>query len=301
MTADLMNPIFHDEAKARIHFETIRWPNGPVCSHCGSVNTATLVNGKSHRVGMYQCNACREPFTVTTGSVMESSHLPLTKWALAFHLMAASKKGISAHQLHRMLGITYKSAWFMAHRIREAMKDSNPESMGGSGKTVEVDETYIGQKVEFRGQSRKQGGGDKRMVVTLVERGGRSRSVHVEEMREVMKTVRDNLDRASTLMTDEAHHYRGVGREFERHETVMHSGKEYVRGGLWHTNTVEGFFSIFKRGMRGVYQHCGDRHLHRYLTEFDFRYSNRIALGVDDVMRTVRAIKGAEGKRLTYR
>ncbi|MDB5407748.1 MAG: putative transposase [Rhodospirillales bacterium] len=301
MTADLTNPIFQDEIKARAHFEAIRWPNGPVCSHCGTINAATLVKGKSHRPGMYQCNACREPFTVTTGSVMESSHIPLHKWALAFHLMAASKKGISAHQLHRMLGITYKSAWFMAHRIREAMSDSSGGQLGGAGEIVEVDETYLGQAVENRGQRSKQGGGDKRMVVTLVERNGRARSIHADRMKrdQVARIVRDNLDRKSAMMTDEARLYWKVGREFARHEMVKHAGKEFVRGDAY-TNTVEGFFSIFKRGMRGIYQHCGDRHLHRYLAEFDFRYSNRIKLGVDDVERTMRAIKGAEGKRLTY-
>jgi transposase-like protein len=307
MTADLTNPIFQNETEARKHFETIRWPNGPVCSQCGAVSEhVTKLEGKSHRPGLYQCNACRETFTVTTGSVMESSHIPLHKWALAFHLMASSKKGIAAHQLHRMLGITYKSAWFMAHRIREAMSDKGSGPLGGDGKTVEVDETYHGPSGDvFRnkeGWSKKRGTGDKRMVVTLVERGGRARSIHGDKLNknEVANIVRENLDRASAMMTDEARMYRGIGREFAKHETVMHAGKEYVRGDA-HTNTVEGFFSIFKRGMVGVYQHCGDRHLQRYLNEFDFRYSNRVALGVDDVLRTMRAIKGAEGKRLTYR
>lgn len=301
MTADLTNPIFQDEIKARAHFEVIRWPNGPVCSHCGVIDAATLVKGKSHRPGMYQCNACRQPFTVTTGSVMESSHIPLHKWALAFHLMAATKKGISTHQLHRMLGITYKSAWFMAHRMREAMSDSRGGQLGGTGEIVEVDETYLGQAEESQGQPSKQGGGDKRMVATLVQRNGRARSIHADQMKrnEVARIVRDNLDRKSAMMTDEARLYWKAGREFSRHEVVKHAGKEYVRGDAY-TNTVEGFFSIFKRGMCGIYQYCGDRHLNRHLAEFDFRHSNRVKLGVNDVTRTMRAIKGAEGKRLTY-
>jgi transposase-like protein len=307
---DLTAPIFNDEDAARAHFEAIRWPNGPVCPHCGVENEATLVKGKSHRPGMYQCNACREPFTVKVGSVMESSHIPMHKWALGFHLMAASKKGMSAQQLHRMLGITYKSAWFMAHRIREAMADTDPAPLGGKDVTVEVDETYINRPskvpqrfVNGRGWVGVSGtGGDKMKVVTLVERGGRARSIKVESLTaaNIMKIVTENASKESGLMTDEARFYPKIGREFASHSTVPQGKGEYVRG-LAHTNTVEGFFSIFKRGMRGVYQHCGDRHLHRYLAEFDFRYSNRIALGVDDVMRAERAIRAAADKRLTYK
>lgn len=311
---ELTNPIFHDENAARAHFEAIRWPNGPVCPHCGAVECATLVKGKSHRPGMYQCNACRSPFSVKVGTVMESSHLPLTKWALGFHLYAASKKGLSAHQLHRMLGVTYKTAWFMAHRIREAMSDDGTSGpIGGEGRTIEVDETYI-----KRGRDKKNapparfvtgkgwtGGNpsmsDKAKVITLVERGGRARSIKIEHltMVEVAKVVRQHASTASHLMTDEARYYPAIGKEFASHGSTVHSAGEYVRGHI-HTNTVEGYFSIFKRGMRGVYQHCGDRHLHRYLAEFDFRYSNRVALGVNDVQRAILAIKAADGKRLTY-
>jgi transposase-like protein len=304
---DLTDALYHDENVARTHFERIRWPDGPTCPHCGVVNEATLVQGKSHRPGMYQCNACKEPFTVTVGTVMESSHIPLCKWALAFHLYAASKKGFSAHQLHRMLGITYKSAWFMAHRIREAMKDSDPTPIGGEGKSIEVDETYIGKKPDVFENGKgwrkpKRGGADMHRVVTLVERGGRARSIKVDNMftsGKVYELLAKNADLRSALNTDELPAYKEVGKEFAEHGRVHHRKKEYVRGDV-HTNTVEGFFSIFKRGMRGVYQHCGDRHLARYLAEFDFRYSNRIALEIDDVMRTEMLIRAAEGKRLTY-
>jgi transposase-like protein len=302
MTADLTNPIFHDETKARAHFEAIRWPNGPACTHCGATEEhVTRMEGGKHRPGLFQCNACRGTFTVTTGSVMESSHLPLHKWALAFHLMAASKKGVSAHQLHRMLGITYKSAWFLAHRIREAMQPAASEPpMGGAGEVIEADETYYGTK---KGEPRtnKRGYTHKHTIMGLVERGGRARMMHVDKV--TMKNVRQVLakaDPASDLFTDEGPWYITPGKDFAAHMHVNHRSGEYVRGGI-HTNTIEGYFSIFKRGMVGVYQHCGDRHLHRYLTEFDFRYSNRVALGVNDVLRTMRAIKGAEGRRLTYK
>jgi transposase-like protein len=296
---NLTDPIYTDADKAREHFEAIRWSEGPICSHCGTVNQATLVKGKSHRAGMYQCNACRQPFTVTTGTVMESSKIPLNKWALAFHLMAASKKGISAHQLHRMLGVTYKSAWFLAHRVREAMGDNAPEPMGEGGGTVEIDETYIGRR---KGEKKRRGGAKHKMaVVSLVERGGKARSFRIVDFDG--KTLSDILDknvsREAHLRTDDFPMYRGYGYAFASHETVNHSEEEYVRGDA-HTNTIEGYFSVFKRGMKGVYQHCGEQHLQRYLNEFDFRYSNRVALGVDDLMRTMRAIKGAQGKRLTY-
>jgi transposase-like protein len=307
MSIDLTNPMFTNEDSARAYFEAIRWPNGPVCSHCGVVNEATLVKGKSHRPGMYQCNACREPFTVTIGSVMESSHVPLHKWALAFRLMASSKKGVSAHQLMRSLGLgSYRTAWFMAHRVREAMADRDPEPLGGKGKTVEIDETFIGKPdqhfVNGKGWQGKRGTATKRKVLTMVERGGRSVSVKVEDLTQAtLKTVIGKhvvLD--STLNTDEAQHYKALGKNFADHEAVNHGNEEYARGETT-TNTVEGFFGIFKRGMVGVYHQCGEGHLQAYLNEFDFRYSNRIKLGVDDTERTRRAIKGAEGKRLTYR
>jgi transposase-like protein len=309
MSTNLTDPIFHNENAARGHFEAIRWPNGPVCPHCGVTEQTTLVKGKSHRPGMYQCNACREPFTVTIGSVMESSHLPLTKWALGFHLMAASKKGVSAHQLMRMLGIgSYRTAWFMAHRIREAMADIDPTPLGGEGKTVEADETYFGgkkQRVVSKKTGKlvgKQGPGGKAKVVALVERGGKARSFMVDHVNAptISKILLENASTKSALMTDEAGVYPSIGLHFASHEAVMHSADEYVRGNA-HTNTIEGFFPIFKRGMKGIYQHCGEQHLHRYLAEFDFRYSNRAKLGVDDTERAYRAIKGAAGKRLTYK
>jgi transposase-like protein len=307
MSIDLTNPMFTNEDAARAYFEGVRWPNGPVCPHCGVVNEATLVKGKSHRPGMYQCNACREPFTVTIGSVMESSHVPLHKWALAFRLMASSKKGVSAHQLMRNLGLgSYRTAWFMAHRVREAMADRDPEPLGGKGKTVEIDETFIGKPdqvfVNGKGWQGKRGTATKRKVLTMVERGGRSVSVKVEDLTQAtLKTVIGKhvvLD--SILNTDEAQHYKALGKNFADHQAVNHGNEEYARGETT-TNTVEGFFGIFKRGMVGVYHHCGEAHLQAYLNEFDFRYSNRIRLGVDDTERTRRAIKGAEGKRLTYR
>lgn len=303
---NLTNPIFTDADKARAHLEAIRWPEGPVCAHCGTVNQATLMKGKTTRKGLYQCNACREPFSVTMGTVMERSHIPLNKWVAGFELMAASKKGISAHQLHRMLAISYKAAWFMEHRIRESMRELDPPPLGGKDKVVEVDETFIGPAdsvfVNGKGWQKLRGTTTKRKVISLVERGGRARSVHVKELDAltIRKTLGENVVLDSRLHTDEAHHYRKPGEKFAKHERVNHSKGEYARGDVT-TNTVEGFFSIFKRGMTGVYQHCSEGHLQRYLDEFDFRYSNRAALGVDDKEHAVRAIKGAVGKRLMYR
>jgi transposase-like protein len=308
MAFDLTDPIFNNEDAARAYFESIRWPDGkPVCPHCGVIGQATLVHGKSHRPGMYQCNACHEPFTVTVGSVMESSHIPLHKWALAFRLMASSKKGVSAHQLMRMLGLgSYRTAWFMAHRVREAMADRDPEPLGGKGKTVEIDETFIGKPedtfVSGKGWQGKRGTATKRKVLTMVERGGRSVSVKVEDLTQA--TLKEVIGRTvvldSTLNTDEADHYKALGKNFADHQAVNHSAGEYARGETT-TNTVEGFFGIFKRGMVGVYQHCGEHHLQAYLNEFDFRYSNRSALGIEDTERARRAVKGAAGKRLTYK
>jgi transposase-like protein len=314
MTFDLTDPIFADEDKAREHFEAIRWPDGPVCPHCGSVEKITLMAGKTTRAGLYQCNACREPFTVKMGTVMEASHIPYRKWALGFHLMAASKKGVSAHQLHRMLGVTYKTAWFMTHRIREAMAPHGDVfgPVGGEGKIIEIDETFIGKKDDAvdpwqfsneRGWHQwRRGYSGKIAVVTLVERGGKARSIKAENVTaaELRRIVFAHADTRSDLRTDQARAYRGIGRQFASHESVDHGREEWARGKA-HTNTVEGFFSIFKRGMRGIYQHCGEQHLQRYLAEFDFRYSQRIALGVDDAQRAAKAIKGAAGKRLTYR
>jgi len=308
---DLSAPIFNDEAAARAHLEAIRWPNGPFCPHCGEAENVKRLAGESHRPGLHQCNSCRQHFTVTVGTVMERSHIPLHKWVLGFHLMAASKKGVSAHQLHRMLGVTYKSAWFMAHRIREAMTDPTPSPLGGEGKIVEADETYLGKAenaaaVVKRRYAPTKGGkvgpGGKRPIVALVERGGEVRAFHMPKV--TADNIRDALvrhaSRQSRLHTDESNLYPKVGAEFASHETVRHSAKEYVRGDV-HTNSAEGFFGVLKRGMRGVYQHCGEQHLQRYLNEFAFRYSNRSRLGVEDAERARLAMRGADGKRLLYR
>lgn len=304
---NLFDPIYTDEAKAREHLESIRWPDGPYCPHCGEAEAITKLQGKSTRPGVYKCRSCRKPFSVTVGTVFERSKIPLHKWLLATHLLTSSKKGMSAHQLHRSLGITYKTAWFMAHRIREAMKDDNPGPMGGKGEIIEADETYIGHKsdkYELTPHGWKQTGGvqAKYKVVTLVERGGRARSFKVDSLksRDLRHVLVTNADRKSILMTDEANYYKPAGREFARHYSVNHSKGQYVDGVVT-TNTVEGFFSIFKRGMKGVYQHCGEQHLQRYLTEFDFRYSYRVANGYNDVDRRDVALAGITGKRLTYR
>ncbi|HXP72676.1 MAG TPA: IS1595 family transposase [Stellaceae bacterium] len=309
MDFDLTNPIFQDTERARRYLEHVRWPEGPVCPHCGVVGERiTKVEGKkqSHRPGLYHCNDCGKQFTVTVGTVYEASHIPLHKWLLATHLLTASKKGISAHQLHRMLGITYKSAWFMAHRIREGMRDDRPTPLGGTGKAVEIDEAYIGglEKNKHRNKRKHAGGGGKgkEAVFALVERGGAVRSFHVPTVN--AKTLRpilvEQAKRSSALMSDEAVHSKQLGAEFFTHQSVNHSAGEYVKGNA-HTNTVEGYFSILKRGIYGVYHHVSPAHLKRYLAEFDFRYSHRSAVGVDDRARALKALKGIEGKRLTYR
>jgi transposase-like protein len=310
MATDLTAPIYTNEAEARAHLERLRWPHGPVCPHCGVVDGATRLAGAAHRPGLLECRSCRRQFSVTVGTVFERSHVPLHKWVLATHLMSASKKGMSAHQLHRMLGVTYKTAWFMAHRIREAMTDPNPGPLGGEGKVIEADEAYLG-KVETPVPSASRKGKpylkrdiskQKRPIVALVERGGEVRAMHMPIV--TGDNIRDalvrNADRASRLHTDESRLYPKVGAEFAKHETVQHSTGEYARGDVT-TNTVEGFFGILKRGMRGVYQHCGEQHLPRYLAEFQFRYNNRIRLGIDDNTRARLALLGIEGKRLTYR
>ena len=265
---DITNKIYNDADAAREHLESIQWPDGPHCPHCGNFDgeRITKLEGKSTRPGVYKCNECRKPFSVTVGTVFERSKVPLNKWVLASHLIASSKKGISSHQLHRMLGVTYKTAWFMSHRIREAMKEDVNSSgpIGGEGKTVEADETYIGKRdtpymsPHRRGRPFLKSGGaaQKRTVVSLVERGGKVRSFHVdhatkESVREVL--VR-NVPRQTVLYTDESRLYTQTGKEYQKHDTVNHSKKEYTRGPI-HTNTIEGFFSIFKRGMKGVYQH----------------------------------------------
>lgn len=314
MTTNLLdNPIFTDETAAREWLEARVWPEGPTCPHCGNADAEKVkkLEGKAHRPGLYQCAECREQFTVTVKTVFERSKIPLTKWLAALFLMTASKKGVSAHQVHRMLGVSYKSTWFMMHRLREAMRVGGFEPLGGEGKIVEADETYFGKLDNpMPSKARKgrpyihKGGGPagKRAVVALVERGGSVRTFHpgVADGPSVTAIVRDNIARESRLMTDESRLYIKVGKEFGAHETVTHSHDEYVRGDV-HTNTVENYFSVFKRGMRGVYQHCAEKHLHRYLAEFDFRYNNRAALGVDDVSRANALAAGIVGKRLTYR
>jgi transposase-like protein len=315
-TADLENPIFTDEAAAREHLERVLWPKGPVCPHCGERERLTKLRGKAHRAGLYRCKGCAKQFTVTVGTLYERSHIPLHKWLLATHLMNASKKGVSAHQLHRMLGLSYKSAWFMAHRIRAGMDGAadDPGGLGGEGKTVEADETYFGKTDEPRERNKylppptkggKSGPANKRAVVGLVERGGKVRTFHVATANaETVRTIlRTNASRKSALMTDESKLYVEVGTEYARHGTVNHSAGEYVGFGdpTKHTNTVEGYFSIFKRGMKGIYQHCSEYHLHRYLAEFDFRYNTRTRLGYEDADRALIAVMGITGKRLTYR
>jgi transposase-like protein len=299
MAINLTDPVFTDETKAREHLEAIRWPDGPYCPHCGETQRVYRLNGKSHRVGLLHCNACSGAFTVTTGSVMESSHVPLNKWVLAYRLMASSKKGFSAHQLHRTLGVTYKTAWFMAHRIRESMREINPGPLGGEGKFVEADETFTGGKALNRAYSEPP---PKEAVMALVERGGKVRSYHVPEVTAatLKPIIVDAIAKDTHFRTDESGVYWKVGEEFASHKTVVHSIGEYVRGDA-HTNTIEGYFSIFKRGIYGTYHHVSQTHLKRYLAEFDFRYNERIALGVNDTERAAKAIRGAAGKRLTYR
>jgi transposase-like protein len=298
----LSKPWFHDEAEAFAYLEGLLWPNGPVCPHCGATDRIYPLQGKTHRMGLKKCGHCREQFTVKVGTVLESSHVPVTKWLQAMHLLCCSKKGISSHQLHRLLGVTYKTAWFMSHRIREAMRDGSLGPLGGAGATVEADETFIGRK---QGAEVKRSVTHKHAVLSLVERGGKVRSVRLDGLTKaaVGKIVRENVGRESRLMTDEGRHHHEVGREFAEHARVEHGAGVYVDRDdpSVHTQTVEGFFSIFKRGMKGVYQHCGEKHLHRYLAEFDLRYNNRIGLGIDDASRATQALIGTRGKRLLYR
>ncbi len=317
---NITDPVYQDADLARARLERIQWPNGPVCPHCGNVEQGTIakVEGKkqSHRPGLYYCNACKGQFTVTVGTVFERSKIALNKWVFAADLMAASKKGISAHQLHRMLGVTYKTAWFMAHRLREAMKEDVKSSgpLGGEGKTVEADETYIGRKDDQTPSPQRKGkpylkrkpGNIKRTVVALVERGGSVRSFHVEHATRdtVQEILFRNVDRKSALHTDESRLYTVPGQSFDSHRTVNHSSGEYVRyegEKVVHSNTVENVFSVFKRGMIGTYQHCGEAHLHRYLAEFDFRYNRRAAVKVTDGERASMLLEAIRGKRLTYR
>lgn len=299
-------PYFNDPDEARKHLESLRWPNGPVCPHCGGFERIYPIQAdekKKIRPGLYQCNDCHNQFTVTVGTVFERSKVGLHKWLAACYLMCSSKKGISAKQLERSLGVTYKTAWFMAHRLREAMCDGNPGLLGGGGKTVEVDETFIGRDKTIKPKRQKKGRGyhHKQKVFALVERGGKVRSTHVLAVnsKTLKPVIKDQLDHDSQVDTDEAGQYQTKEPMFQKHDFVSHGIGEYVRGNV-HTNTIENYFSIFKRGMNGVYQHCSKQHLKRYLCEYDFRYNYREKLGFNDIDRTNAALKGIEGKRLTY-
>jgi transposase-like protein len=306
---EISHPSYHDEDAARVQLESIRWPDGPYCPNCGAFDQVVLFAGKSMGSGWYHCKTCRRKFTVRVGSIFHRSHVPLHKWLLGFRLMAGSKKGFSAHQLHRTLGVDYKTAWFMEHRIRECMDDDASGPIGGEGKTVEADETYVTKQ---RGRAHWEFSNtlgwvktrDRRSlaVFALVERGGKARAMPINDASaaSLRSALKRHADTKSALMTDEWAAYRRLGREFAKHGTVNHADEEWTRGEA-HTQSVENFFSVFKRGMKGIYQHCSEEHLPRYLHEFAFRYSNREALGIDDTERTVRAIQGAAGKRLTYR
>lgn len=301
---DITAPRFTDETAARQHLEAIRWPEGPFCPHCGSVN-ATRLEGKKHRAGLIQCNDCREQYTVTVGTLFERSKIPLHKWLLCNHLICSSKKGISAKQIERMLGVTYKTAWFMCHRIREAMKPSDETPpLGGMGKIVEADETFVGGKESNKHKVKRQNYGrgptGKAAVVSLVERGGNVRSFHVANVTgPLLRAVLvEHASRDSVLITDDHSGYISVGKEFRTHASVAHSKGEYVRNRIIHSNTAENFFSIFKRGVIGTYHHLSKAHLARYTAEFDFRYNTRKDT---DFERSDIALKGIEGKRLTYR
>jgi len=304
---NLNAPYFNNEEAARIYLEAQRWPNGPICPHCGCDEHVYPVKAdleKKIRKGLFHCNACKQQFTVTVGTVFERSKIALHKWLAATYLMCSSKKGISAKQIERTLGVTYKTAWFMCHRIREAMRDGNPGKLGGNYKTVEADETYVGGTPRnYPGVGRVSK--EKAKVVALVERGGKARAFHVpainaKTLRPILKA---NIKRESRVVTDEAKHYVGTKRpmtdDFVLTDYVTHSMGEYVRGNVY-TNTVEGYFSIFKRGLNGIYQHCSHQHLKRYLCEYSFRYNFREKLGYDDIARTNEALKGIEGKRITY-
>jgi transposase-like protein len=305
MTAYLNDPIFQDAEAAREWLETRIWPDGPFCGHCGSYSVTPLhgtggAKGTKHRPGCFQCNDCRQQFTVTVGSVAERSKIPLNKWVLAIYLLSASKKGMSSHQLHRMLGISYKSTWFLMHRIREAMREGKlPGGLGGANQVVEVDETYVGGKAA----NRKNHIPPKAIMLSLVERDGKVRSFHVanvtaETLRPIIVT---NINRACYIMTDDAAVYPSIGREFSGHGSVNHSAEEYVRAQFWHTNTVENYFSIFKRWIMGTYHHVSEAHLFRYGAEFDMRYNTRSGLGFTDMERAEKVAAGMAGKRLTYR
>lgn len=304
----------HDEAAAFEHVESILWPNGPVCPHCGEKDRAYTLKGVRskpskknpegvERHGLKKCKCCGKQFTVRKNTIFEESHIPLHKWLQAIHLMVSSKKGISAHQLHRVLEATYKTAWFLGHRIREAMRNDSTVDFGTGGGAVEADDTFIGQDPDHPRKEGARGYQHKMKLVTLVDRTtGRAKNMVVDDVTKatLLPILKDNIAKEATLYTDEAGQYSGMGKVFATHEFVSHGKGEYGRGEI-HTNTVEGYFSIFKRGMKGVYQHCAKKHLHRYAAEFEFRYNNRVANGVDDRERAEIGLRAVRGKRLTYR
>jgi transposase-like protein len=324
MSSHLSAKHFHDEAAAYRWVEARVWPDGRVCPHCGVVDDSGALKGKSTRIGVYKCYSCRKPFTVKVGTIFESSHVKLHVWLQAIHIMASSKKGFSSNQFARVLDVDLKTAWFMSHRIRMAMAPGGKlPPLGGEGKVVEVDETYFGKVANpeattvhgrpfkaKRGSKKAPKGGwgpsNKRPIVALVERGGQARTFHVAvaDAETVHKLVRENVAKESRPHTDASSLYKKVGKEFAAHEAVEHSMGEYVRyteDGAVHNNSCEGYFSVFKRGMKGVYQHCAEKHLHRYLSEFEFRHNHRVGLGVNDQGRSDALLKGVQGKRLTYR
>ncbi len=306
MKSALSEAQFHSEEAAFAYVENKLWPTGPVCKHCGATDRIGKLKGKTTRPGLYKCYWCRKPFTVRMGTVFESSHVPLRFWLQAIYLMASSKKGISTRQLQRMFGGSMTTSWFLSHRIREAMKTIGFDGpMGGEGGVVEIDETFIGKKADV---PKQRGYAHKHAVMSLVERrpeGARVRSFHVSgtAAADLLPVIKVHVSPATHVMTDEAGQYTHMGKHFAAHDFTTHSKGEYVRAGASyvHTNTVEGYYSVFKRGMVGIYQHCAEHHLHRYVAEFDFRYNNRIKLGVDDKTRASLIVAGAKGKRLTYR
>ncbi|MCP5365841.1 MAG: IS1595 family transposase [Hyphomicrobiales bacterium] len=312
----LSKAYMHDEAAAFAHVESIVWQDGPVCPHCGVIDRAYRLEGVrakpsaknpegKERHGLWKCRDCRKQFTVRIGTIFEGSHIEMFKWLQAIHLMVSSKQGISSHQLHRVLEITHKSAWFMSHRIREAMRSDGNVDFGAGGGTVEVDETFIGNDRTIKPKHTKKGRGyaHKHKLLTLVDRNsGRAKSIVVDDLKTatLLPILRDNIAAEAVVYTDEAGQYRNLSAEFAGHDFTRHGAGEYVRGDV-HTNTIEGYFSIFKRGMKGVYQHCAKKHLHRYAAEFEFRYNFRKANGIEDSQRASIVLSSAFNKRLTYK
>lgn len=301
----LSRPEFHNEEAAYAYVEARLWPNGATCPKCGERERVGKMGGKSTRIGTYKCYKCRKPFTVKVGTIFESSHVKMHLWLQAIYLMCASKKGISSNQLHRTLGVTLKTAWFMSHRIREAMRSDGSMDFGNGGGVVEVDETFIGndRSIKPKGEKKGRGYAHKHKVLTLVDRTtGRAKSMVVDDLKTktLLPILRANIAKEATVYTDEAGYYGKLGAEFAKHDFVRHGAGEYGRGDV-HTNTIEGYFSIFKCGMKGVYQHCAKRHLHRYAAEYEFRYNNRAANGMCDRMRADAALNGIVGERVLYR